>query len=153
MRRRSIAGLLFDTKGSVETIEKLKKIPLFADLGDASLAHVAKLAGEVDVPAGQVLVQPKEAGSGLFILEEGTVVVELTGGKKIELGPGECFGEMALLDDRPHTARVRAKTGVRCLSIGRSEFQELLETEPKIGISLLRVLARRLAGTIYPASP
>lgn len=132
----------------METISKLKSIPLFAGLGDASLAHVAKLADEIEIPAGQVLVQPNQAGSGLFILEEGTVSVELAGGKKLELGSGECFGEMALLDDRPHTGRVRAKTDVRCLAIGRAEFQELLETEPKIGISLLRVLARRLAGMI-----
>jgi CRP-like cAMP-binding protein len=145
-------GLLFDIQGDVETIEKLKKIPLFADLGDASLAHVAKLADEVEIPSGLVLMQPKEPGSGLFIIEEGTALVELPGGKKIELGPGECFGELALLDDRSHTGRVRTKTEMRALAIRRSDFQELLETEPRIAISLLRMLAHRLAtSTAAPA--
>lgn len=129
----------------METVEKLKSIALFADLGDASLAHVAKLADEVEIPAGLTLMQPGEAGTGLFILEEGTVTVELPGGKKLDLGPGECFGELALLDDRAHTGRVRAKTALRAIAIRRAEFQELLETEPKIAVSLLRVLARRLA--------
>jgi CRP-like cAMP-binding protein len=136
---------LSDRTGTVETIDKLRKIPLFADLGDASLAHVAKLANDVEIPAGLVLMQPKEPGSGLFIIEEGTALVELPGGKKIELGPGECFGELALLDDRPHTGRVRTMTPMRALAIGRSEFRELLETEPRIAIGLLRMLAHRLA--------
>jgi voltage-gated potassium channel len=124
--------------------DKLKEIPLFKELGARTLQRILKIANEVDVPAGQVMVQPGLEGSGLFVVEEGTVLVERPG-TKIELGPGSFFGELALLT--PHalrTARVRAKTDVRCLAIGRYDFAKLLEQEPKFALTMLQELAERL---------
>jgi voltage-gated potassium channel len=80
----------------------------------------------------------------MFVLEEGTVAVELPGGRSLERGPGEFFGELALLGGGPRTARVHAVSPVRCLAIGRGDFAELLEREPRIAVAMLPVLARRL---------
>lgn len=128
-------------------VRTLRKVPLFAGLSDAGLQRIVKLSSVYDAPAGRVLVQPRVAGSGLFVIEEGTVVVEHRG-KRIELGPGEFFGELALLSDRAHAARVRAKTPVRCLAIDRFAFGKLLLEEPKISISMLETLAARFSKTL-----
>ena len=90
-------------------------------------------------------MQEDDAGSGMYVVEEGTVVVEARGGFRAELGPGEFLGELTLLvPDAHRVARVRALTDVRCLAIGRQEFAQLLEQEPRIALAMLPVLARRL---------
>lgn len=123
----------------------LRAVPLFAELPDEVLAHVARCATEFEAAEGHVLVQPSMAGTGLFIIEEGSVAVE-THGKSIELGPGEFFGELALLDEgATHSARVRAATPLKCLAIGRSDFDDLLASEPRLAITMLKTVARRLA--------
>jgi CRP-like cAMP-binding protein len=127
-----------------ERIEALRSIPLFEGFSEASLQRVVDVAGELDAAAGQVLVQPRVEGSGMFVVEEGTVVVERSG-KTIDLGPGQFFGELALLTSTTRTARVRAKTPARLLAISRSDFRQLLESEPKMAICMLEVLAKRFA--------
>lgn len=127
-----------------ETVDRLRAIPLFAELSEESLGRILETATEIEVEAGYVLVEPKMPGSGLFVIQEGTAEVELPS-KHIEYGPGDFFGELALLDASPtRTARVRAKTPLRAVAIGRSDFLRLLEAEPKMAISMLRALARRL---------
>jgi voltage-gated potassium channel len=125
-------------------VEKLRGIPLFADLSERALARIAELATEFEEPAGWVLVEVGQPGSGMFVLEEGTVAVELPDGRTKELGPGDFFGELAILTDHPRNARVRARTPVRCLAISRTDFRKLLEEEPEIGVAMLPRLAKRL---------
>jgi len=128
--------------------ERLARCQMFAELDEAALRHVSELATEVTVPAGHVLVQPGHEGSGLFVIAEGTVTVELAGGKAITCEPGEFIGELSLLvDGLVHTGRVRAATPVTCLAISRADFDRLLDTYPQIAVSMLRALARRLAAT------
>lgn len=129
-------------------VQKLASISLFAGLREDALARIAGIVTEFEVPAGHVLVRSGDPGAGLFLIEEGTVVVSTRRGD-VELGAGECVGELALLDEREkHTARVRAKTAVRACAIDRDHFMELLGAEPTISIALLRVLAHRLADAI-----
>jgi CRP-like cAMP-binding protein len=130
------------------TPDRLRSLPLFAGLSEASLARVREVATAFEAPAGAVLVEVGQPGSGLFILEEGSVVVELPGGGEVELGPGEFVGEMALLTDDLHSARVRTRAGVRCLAISRRDFAELLDDEPRIAVAMLPVLARRLRDSL-----
>ena len=128
------------------TPDRLRTIPLFAELDDNTLLAIAEIASEVEVPAGQVMIRPYDPGLGMFVVEEGRVVVELSHGREVELGPGEFFGELALLiPEGVRAARVRAETDVRCLAIGRDDFAGLLETEPSIAVAMLPVLARRLS--------
>jgi voltage-gated potassium channel len=124
--------------------EELRKIPIFAELGPSSLERIATAATEIEVAPGQVLIQPHEPGSGMYVVEEGTVAVELRG-QTIELGPGEFFGELSLLvPEATRSGRVRAATRARCLAISRADFEELVGSEPRLALAMLRVLARRL---------
>src|SRR6185503_17138624 len=95
-------------------IEALRRVPLFSALGDDELAHVAEAVNEVEVPAGQLLVQPGTAGSGMFFIAEGT-------------------------------ARVQAKTELRCLALDRASFRTLVAEHPEVAASLLEVALGRLA--------
>jgi len=125
-------------------MDRLSAIPLFSEVEPESLERVADLVTEFEAPAGHVLVQPGQPGAGMFVLEEGTVSVELPG-RTLELGPGEFFGELSILADGiVRTARVRCTSAVRCLAISRSDFARLLPEEPRIALAMLPVLARRL---------
>ena len=126
-------------------VEALRRVPLFAGLGDHELERIAEAANEVEVPADQVLVQPGTAGTGMFFIAEGTAVVE-TKRDQLELGPGQFFGELALMSpDSTRTARVRAKTDLRCLALDRASFRTLVAENPDVAAALLEVALGRLA--------
>jgi CRP/FNR family cyclic AMP-dependent transcriptional regulator len=129
------------------TNEQLRSAPLFAELPDEALERVKETVSEFDAAEGAVLVQPGAQGSGLYIVCQGTVAVETRGAGTIELGPGECIGELSLLTPATRSARVWAKTPVHGLAVSRHDFTEMLENEPQIAISMLGVLARRLIDT------
>jgi CRP-like cAMP-binding protein len=112
--------------------ERLGALPLFADVDSAQLDRLAAATTEFEAPAGQALIERGRPGSGMFVLEEGEAVVEAPEGTR-ELGPGDIFGERALLgDDIERTARVRARTDVRCLAIARPELEQLLAEDPRV---------------------
>ena len=127
--------------GAIE--QELKATPLFAQVGDDALALAAS-GGVTEVESGQVLAQAGDYGSGMYVVLDGQVVVELRG-RQIKMGPGGFFGELALLvPDAERVARVRATTNSRLLSVSRSTFEGLLKTEPTFATALLRELASRL---------
>jgi NTE family protein len=112
--------------------DRLRALPLFADLDDEQLDRLAAGTSEFEAPAGRALIERGKPGSGLLVLEEGQAVVEAPEGRR-ELGPGDVFGERALLgEDIERTARVRAQTDVRCLAIGRTEIERLLAEDARI---------------------
>ena len=126
-------------------IEELHALPLLAGMSPGGLERVAARAADLEADDGQVLALQDDAGSGMYVIREGTVAVELRSGT-IELGPGDFFGELALLiEDGARVARVRATSPVRCVSIPREDFLALVESEPSFALALLRELARRLA--------
>lgn len=126
-------------------IQALRSIPLLAALPDDALGRILDRATEFEAEPGHTLVQANQPGAGLFVIESGSVSVELPG-RTVELGPGEFFGELALLDEGAvHVARVRASAPLRCLAVARDDFDRLLADEPGLALSMLRVLARRLA--------
>jgi CPA1 family monovalent cation:H+ antiporter len=121
--------------------DRLRAAPLFADLDDEHLDRLAAATSEFQAPAGQALIERGRPGSGLLVLEEGEVVVEAPEGRR-ELGPGDVFGERALLGERVNrTARVRAQTDVRCLAIARPELERLLAEFPTIADRLRQLSA------------
>ncbi len=100
--------------------------------------------GVTDVPAGQVLAQAGDQGGGMFVVLDGSVVVE-RGDLHIEMEREGFFGELSLLvPDSPRIARVRAKTDARILAVSRQTFDLLLETEPGFTRKLLQEIAARL---------
>ncbi|MGH2829644.1 MAG: cyclic nucleotide-binding domain-containing protein [Actinomycetota bacterium] len=129
---------------TTQRVERLRAVPIFAELDDLALRRVLDAATEFDAPPGQVLAEANMAGSGLVVIEDGTVAVELPG-KTIELATGEFFGELSLLTSLPRVARVRATSPVRCLAISRADFERLLEQHPNMAVAMLRIVAGRLA--------
>ena len=128
------------------TPDEVRAIPLFESLTDPGAERVATRAGEISVEPGQILALPGDPGSGMYVVIEGTVSVEMRGGFHAELGPGNFFGEIALLVPASgRVARVRAASPVRCLSVSRDDFLALVETEPSFTLKMLRELARRLS--------
>src|SRR3954452_23786506 len=96
--------------------EALRRASVFAEVDEPLLRQLAERMTVTELPPGHVLIEPRLPGAGLFVLEEGTVVVEPKGAEPRELGAGEVVGELALLTrDGRRTARVQAKTAVRCL--------------------------------------
>ena len=127
-----------------DPVRALRAISLFADLDDDALTDLAAWTTRVAAPAGTVLVEVGQPGAGLFVIEDGEVMVELAG-RTVRRGPGDVVGEIALLTDRPRTARVRARTAVRCWALARRDFARLLEDHPRIAVRMLPALADKLA--------
>jgi CRP-like cAMP-binding protein len=125
-------------------LEALKRVPLFAELGKRELAAVGRVADDIDLAAGKELIRENEAGRQFFVLLEGEAVVRRRGRKVNALGPGDFFGEIALLSDRPTTATVTTTTPVVVAVITRASFRRVIRDNPAIQLKLLKVLAERL---------
>src|SRR5262249_34795355 len=111
-----------------------------------TLEHLEAIATPVETTPGQVLIQEGAPGAGLFVIQEGSVEVERPGAPGVELGAGQCVGELALLTDAGlRSARVRVKTAGRCWALPRADFVDLIHREPSVAVHLLAVLAQRLA--------
>lgn len=122
----------------------IEETPLLADVSAAGLERIRATSTEFETEPGGVLALAGDHASGMFILLEGEASVELRAAT-YELGPGDFFGELALLvPDATRVARVRAKSPTRCLAIPRDAFLELLDTEPALTRALLDEIARRL---------
>jgi CRP/FNR family transcriptional regulator, cyclic AMP receptor protein len=132
-------------------IERLAGIPLFAGSGQRELERIARLCTEVDVPAGRVLCREGEHGQEFFVLESGTVSVTVGGNQVATLGPGDFFGELALLDAGPRNATVTAETDVKVLVVSQQEFMGLLEEEPTVAVRMLPAIGARLRDGAKPA--
>ena len=129
------------------TVDELRALPLFADVSDAGLERLVKCVAELERDPGQVIALPGDPGSGMFVILEGTVSVELRGDAPIALKDGNFFGELALLTPQAtRIGRVRAATKVRLLSIPRDDALALVESEPSIALTMLKEIARRFAG-------
>ncbi len=128
------------------TLQLLGTIPLFASLDEKQLKTVARTAQEKSIAPGGTVVRQGEKGIGLYIILDGEVAVERAGKKVATLRPGQFFGEMALIDEQPRTADVRATTAVRCLLLSRWEFWSVFADQPEVIRALLTETVRRLRG-------
>ena len=105
---------------------------------------MARASDEIDLPAGRHLCEQDSIGREAFVITEGTAEVRRNGRKVATLGPGDCVGEMALLDHGPRTATVTAATDMSVLVIGAREFAGIVDEVPPIAHKLLRALASRV---------
>ncbi len=122
---------------------ELSGVPLFAEIS-AESAELVAAGGVTEVPAGQVLAQAGDPGFDMFVVLDGSVVVE-RGELHLDIERDGFFGELALLvPGTPRIARVRARTDARVLAVPRQTFDRLLDTEPTFARALLRELAARL---------
>ena len=125
-------------------LEHLAKVPLFTTCNRKELQKIARAADEVEIDAGRALVEQGAAGHEDFVLIEGQAVVRRNDQDVATLGPGQAFGELAILDGGPRTASVIATEPLRVLVLGQREFGALLDEVPGLGRKLLTTMARRV---------
>ena len=123
----------------------LAKVPLLAGLDRKHLEEVGRLADEVDLPAGKVAARQGASADEFFIIIEGTVRIDRGGQHLRDLGPGEFFGELAMLGKMPRTATATCATACRLLVVGHREFNAMLADFPSIQGAVLHAVAQRLA--------
>jgi voltage-gated potassium channel len=131
-----------------ESAQLLAGVPLFSHCSKRDLAAVARLAHELDLPEGHTLIkEDARVAYSFFVLVEGEAEVRRQRRLVAKLGPGDFFGELALLLRRPRTATVTLTARSRLLSISAHNFQPLLKRSPAIQFKLLEALAERLPGS------
>ncbi len=125
--------------------EHLARVPLFVGLSKKQLRLVSQLATAAEEPAGTVLIEQGQVGHEFIVVVQGQLEVTRDGRVVGEHGPGSYVGEIALLEQRPRTATVIAKTRVKLEVIKQREFAGLLEEMPDLAQQVRAVAADRLA--------
>jgi CRP/FNR family transcriptional regulator, cyclic AMP receptor protein len=133
----------------MERINLIRTVPIFSDLEEATLKKIVEIGLLRKYTKNSIVFLEEESGAILFIISTGKVKVVRTDddGKEVILsilGPGDFFGEMALLDGLPRSATVVALDESELFILHRREFLNLLESAPQIATSLLRELTQRL---------
>ena len=121
----------------------LETVPLFREVSQRHLRKVAQKATMKRFAPLTPIVRVGDPGDAFFIILDGSASVRRAGKRAVKLGPGDFFGELALLDAAPRNATVEAETEVLTMRLGRTAFTKVLESEPKVAIAMLRALAAR----------
>ena len=127
-----------------EKLELLKRVPLLSGLGRREIEEVGRLAEEVDVPAGQVLMREGDIGREFYVLVRGSVGIERAGARIRTMKDGDFFGEIALLDEGPRSATATTEADSKLLVLGHREFHSLMDRFPAIRTCVLEALAKRI---------
>jgi len=125
-------------------VSQISRVPIFSGCSKRELAIIARASKVVSHKADTVIAREGERGVGLFLIIEGQCRVSIGGKTKARLGPGDFFGEVALLDGGPRTATVTAITNVRLIGITGWVFRGLLMEHPSIALKTLESVAGRL---------
>jgi CRP/FNR family cyclic AMP-dependent transcriptional regulator len=128
----------------VSPVQQLMNVPIFKDLPARSLESLARSMRERTYEPGAVIVRQGDPGVGFFLITDGVVEVSHDGHHVRDLGPGEFFGEMALMEERPRSATVTAKERTRCLQLVRWDFRAVLKENPDLAVRMLEVVVQRL---------
>ena len=127
--------------------DALGRCPFFADLSRGELRELAKVTEDMEVEAGKSLTREGAAGSEFFVIVDGEVAVTKDGSEIRTMGEGDFFGEISLLEDRPRTATVTAKTPLRFFVLTRQNFRALLAKQPELEEKVTGALRERLGTT------
>ena len=125
-------------------MELLKKVPLFAELEPKELERLSASFKERTFKAGDTVASEGESGAGFFVIESGEAAVKIHGQERGRLGPGDYFGDIALIDMGARTATVTAETNLECYGLTFWDFRPLVESEARIAWPLLQAMAKRL---------
>lgn len=125
-------------------IDVLRRVPLFADLTDRELAQVARLLKERRFAAGETLVREGTGGAAFFLIESGEATVSVGGRPRSPLGPGDHFGELALIDEGVRSATITATTDLVCHGLTFWDFRPLVQGNAGIGWNLAQALVKLL---------
>jgi uncharacterized membrane protein len=137
----------------VDVIPLLRSLPLFEGLSDDDLAAIAARLQKRSFRAGEIVFHQGDLGDSMYFVNHGSVNIHLPGedSRRIslkDLGPGEFFGEVALLDGEPRTASALCSTNTTLLELQREALEEYLKNRPQAAMSILRSMGQRMRRTI-----
>lgn len=125
-------------------VELLQRVPLFADFEPGDLERLARSFKQRTFASGSTVVDEGKTGAGFFVIESGEASVTVRGGERAKLGPGDYFGEIALIDEGARSATVTADSELRCYGLTSWEFRPLVEGNAGIAWKLLETMAKRV---------
>jgi len=125
-------------------LEHLARVPMFSACAKKELEMIGRQAEELDVPAGETLIKQGSAGRDFFVVVDGKAAVTRDGKDVATVGPGDFFGELALLDKSPRNATVTAASDMRVFLLSQPSFHGLLSTIPSLSHKVMVGMARRL---------
>lgn len=126
-------------------VRVLRNSAFLADVPTRQLKTLARYAQLVHVPAGTVVIDEGECGSHVCVVLQGDCEVRRGDETLGKIGPGDSFGELAVIDNEPRTASVVATTPSELLALGRSDFAHMLKVAPRLGSALARRADERRA--------
>jgi len=125
-------------------VKALQRVPLFADLSKQEVQQIARLFKERRFAEGETVIQEGSGGAAFFVIESGEATVAIRGKKRKTVGPGDFFGEIAMIDEGKRMATITATTELRCYGLTYWDFRPLVEANGVIGWKLLQRMATML---------
>ena len=125
------------------TVPLLERVPIFQGLDQRELEQIAASMKDRTFRAGDTVTAEGRGGIGFFVIEDGEARVTIGGKERRRLGPGDYFGEVALLTDSPRTATITAETDLRCYGMTSWDFKPLVESHSSIAWKLLQAMAKK----------
>jgi CRP/FNR family cyclic AMP-dependent transcriptional regulator len=125
-------------------VDLLQRVPLFAGLGRRELERVANSMKERRFQKGDSLTTEGRGGVGFFVIQDGEADVTVHGEERAKLGPGDYFGEIALITESDRTATITAETDMTCYGMTMWDFRPLVESNASIAWNMLQSLAKKL---------
>ncbi len=138
--RRSVE---YDRAEMEDDVGVLRKVALFSGFSDRDLRRLARTMRERVFPEGEIISEGK-GGVGFFVIESGQASVSVGGKEVAKLGPGDYFGELALIDNGPRSASVRAESELRCQAMAAWNFRPLVQSHAEMAWPLLEALVAKL---------
>ncbi len=126
------------------SVELLQRVPLFAELEPRELQRLSGSFKEQIFEPGQPVVAEGERVARFFVIESGEAVVNVHGEERGRLGPGDYFGDVAMIDQGERTASIEAQSDLTCYSLTFWDFRPLVESDARIAWPLLQAMAKRL---------
>ena len=135
---------MYNSAVAKASVDMLKKVPLFADLDAKELEQISASMRERRFAAGDTVTEEGAGGAGFFIIESGQADVSVEGVPRRTIGPGDYFGEIALLTGSDRTATITATSDMLCYGMTPWDFRPLVESNSAIAWSLLTAMAEKL---------
>jgi CRP-like cAMP-binding protein len=126
------------------SVELLQRVPLFAELEPSELERLSGSFKERTVAAGEAVATEGEGGAGFFVIESGEAVVSVHGDELGHLGPGDYFGDVAMIDQGHRTATIQAASDLKCYGLAFWDFRPIVESDARIAWPMLQEMAKRL---------
>jgi CRP/FNR family transcriptional regulator, cyclic AMP receptor protein len=127
-----------------EAVDLIAGVPLFQGLEKRELEDVARTVHERTFNPGDTVAQEGQGGVGFFVIKDGVAKVTIAGDEVRRLGPGDYFGEIALITEGARTATVTAESELRCYGLTPWEFRPLVQSNASIAWKILQALAKQV---------